>query len=115
MTIADIRTWACHYRRSIATVAAIFLFYTLMGFLFLPWFLQRYLTHTLADSFQHPIEVAEVRFNPFLFKLQVDNFKILDGDGTALVSFEQFLFDYEVLSIFRLNMAWKNFYWKNLT
>ena len=102
MTIADIRTWACHYRRSIATVAAIFLFYTLMGFLFLPWFLQRYLTHTLADSFQHPIEVAEVRFNPFLFKLQVDNFKILDGDGTALVSFEQFLFDYEVLSIFRL-------------
>ena len=40
MTIADIRTWACHYRRSIATVAAIFLFYTLMGFLFLPWFLQ---------------------------------------------------------------------------
>jgi hypothetical protein len=102
MTIADIRTWACHYRRSIATVAAIFLFYTLMGFLFLPWFLQRYLTHTLADSFQHPIEVADVRFNPFLFKLRVDNFKILDGDGTALVSFEQFLFDYEVLSIFRL-------------
>lgn len=102
MTFTDVRALVCQYRRSIAITSAILIFYTLAGFLLLPWFLQRYLTHTLANNLQRTIEVQDVYFNPFLLKLQIDGLKILDTDTTLLVSLEQFRFNYEFLSVFRL-------------
>lgn len=106
MAFTDVRArigqWICKHRRSIKITSAILIFYTLAGFLLLPWFLQRYLTHSLANDLQHTIEVQDVRFNPFLLKLQIDGLKILDTDNTPLVSLEQFRFDYEFLSVFRL-------------
>lgn len=98
----DIRAMTNKYRRSILVVTSCLLFYTLGGFFLLPWSLQRYLTHTLANSLQHTIEVQDVHFNPFLLYLQIDDLKILDADTTPLVSLEQFRFDYEFLSVFRL-------------
>src|SRR6478752_5327927 len=105
----DIRTVTSKYRRSILVVISLLLFYTLAGFFLLPWFLQRYLTHTLANNLQHTIQVQDVHFNPFLLKLQIDDLKILDADTTPLVSLEQFRFDYEFLSVFRLEYGIEEF------
>ena len=102
MTLTDVRALICKFRRPIKITSAIVIFYMLAGFLLLPWFLQRYLTHTLANDLQHTVEVQDVRFNPFLLKLQIDGLKILDADSAPLVSLEQFRFDYEFLSVFRL-------------
>ena len=102
MTLLDIRVLLCKYRRPIAITSAILVFYALAGFFLLPWCLQRYLTHTLANNLQRTIEIQDVRFNPFLLKLQIDGLNIRDTDTTPLVSMEQFRFDYEFLSVFRL-------------
>ncbi|HQQ75168.1 MAG TPA: DUF748 domain-containing protein, partial [Pseudomonadales bacterium] len=97
------------YRRSILLVTSCLLFYTLAGFFLLPWFLQRYLTHSLANNLQHTIEVQDVHFNPFLLYLQIDGLKILDVDTAPLVSLEQFRFDYEFLAVFRLEYGIQEF------
>ncbi len=97
-----VRQLACKYRRTLITLSSIFLLYTLLGFFFLPWFLQRYLTHSFAENLQRTVEVNKVRFNPFQIKLQIEGFKIADKDNTALLSFDLFSADYSVLSIFQL-------------
>ncbi|MCC7516986.1 MAG: DUF748 domain-containing protein [Pseudomonadales bacterium] len=102
------------YRKSLLVTTGIFLTYTILGFLVVPWGVQRYLSHTLAGQLQHPVSVARVRFNPFLIKLEISGFAIQEKnvssgqdaspshDVAPLLSFEHFLVDYNVLSVFRL-------------
>jgi hypothetical protein len=105
----EVRVLVGRCRRSIVVITAVMLFYTLGGFLFLPWFLQHYLTHSLASKLQHTIDVKDVRFNPYLFKLQIDGLRILDVDSTPLVSLDNLLFDYEVMLVFKLGFGIEDF------
>jgi hypothetical protein len=101
MTPAGFRLFLHRFRWPV-TAAVLVLAYTLAGFFLLPWLLQRYLTRTLATDWQHTVEVRAVRFNPFLIRLEVDDARLLDSDNTPLLSLAQFVFDYEVPSVFRL-------------
>ncbi len=101
MTPAGLRALLYRFRWPVAA-ALLVLAYTLAGFFLLPWLLQRYLTQTLATDWQHAVEVRAVRFNPFLIRLEVDDVRLRDTDNTPLLSLAQFVFDYEVPSIFRL-------------
>ncbi len=106
--IKQCRQIACKYRRTLITLSSILLLYTLLGFFFLPWYLQRYLTHNFAQQLQRTVEVADVRFNPYAVKLQIEGFKIADTDNSALLSFDLFCVDYSVLSAFRLRYGVEN-------
>lgn len=102
------RQLACHYRRTLITLSVIVSLYTLLGFLILPWSIQRYLTHTFSTNLQRSVEVRDVRFNPYQVKLQIEGFKIADTDNTPLLAFNLFSVDYSVLSVFRLRYGIEN-------
>ncbi|HQQ62428.1 MAG TPA: DUF748 domain-containing protein [Pseudomonadales bacterium] len=91
--------------RIVQMIAAFFLIYTLSGFFILPWAIKRFLVHDWAGSIQHTVQVHDIRFNPYLFKLQVEGLQVIDTDQTPLVSFDQLMLDYEFLSAFRLEFG----------
>lgn len=91
--------------RAARAIVLLVLFYTISGFVFLPWGIKHFLTHNWADRIQHTVQVRDVRFNPYLLKLQIDGLQILEGDNAPLLAFEQFVFDYEALSAFRLEFG----------
>lgn len=88
-------------QRWLLVVTAVLTAYTLAGFCLLPWWLQRYVTHTLAERWQQPVQLTAVRFNPFQLRLELDGFSLAGSDGSPLLAFSQFVLDYRFLSSFR--------------
>jgi len=62
-------------------------FYSLVGFLVIPWAITTKLPPMLSEQLGWPVTIQEARFNPFLFALQVEGFHIQESDGSPLVGF----------------------------
>lgn len=73
----------------------LFLLYTLAGFVVIPWAITTKLPPMLSEQLGRPVAIREVRFNPFLFKLQVEGFDIQEQDGSPLVGFDELFIDFE--------------------
>ncbi|MDN5753540.1 MAG: DUF748 domain-containing protein, partial [Nitrosospira sp.] len=82
--------------------AVLLLLYTLGGFLLAPYLLERNLPRYVEDHLGQPASVGDIRVNPYLFILEMSDFK-LDGAGdNALLKFERLTVDFELWSsIFR--------------
>jgi uncharacterized protein involved in outer membrane biogenesis len=78
--------------------------YTLAGFLLTPWLLHRYLPSYVDQQLGHRLNLGQVRINPFLFTLEVKDFRLEDGEGELLLEYGRLLVDFELESIVR--WAW---------
>ncbi len=79
-------------------VVGLFLLYTVLGFLAVPWAITNKLPVTLSEELNRPVSIKEASFNPFLFKLKVQGFAIQETDGSPLVGFDELFVDFEALS-----------------
>ncbi|SCY27613.1 protein of unknown function [Nitrosospira sp. Nl5] len=81
--------------------AALFVIYTLGGFLLAPYLLERNLPRYAEQHLGQRASVGEIRINPYLFILDVSDFQ-LDGTGeNAMLKFKRLVIDFELSSIFR--------------
>jgi uncharacterized protein involved in outer membrane biogenesis len=79
--------------------------YALFGFVVLPWLVVRYLPDIVRDNLQQrQASVAQVGFNPFLFKFVARDLKLAERDGTPIVGVRRLYVDFEVSSLLR--WAW---------
>jgi len=76
----------------------LFVLYTIIGFLVVPWAITNKLPPMLTEELNRPVSVQEATFNPFLFKLQVKGFAIQEEDGSPLAGFDELFVDFEALS-----------------
>lgn len=83
----------------IIAVAAI-LIYTLAGFLLTPFLVRHYLPRVVQERFKKHAAIGEVRFNPYVFTFEADDFRISEPDGRPIVGFNRFLIDFELKSLF---------------
>ncbi len=90
-------------RRLLAAGTAMIV-YALCGFLLIPWLLKRTTGSYFAENLGRRASVTEVRFNPFLFKLDVREFVLQEADGRPILGFERLFLDFELSSLFR--WAW---------
>lgn len=91
-------------RRAVQVAAAAVVAYALLGFLLLPWLAQRAVPRFAHDTLQREASIGAVRFNPFLFRLEADDFRLQEADGQPLAGFRHLLIDFEFSSLFR--WAW---------
>lgn len=77
-------------------VGAAALLYTLAGFLVVPWALQRYAPSIASEKLQRPVALGKVRFNPWLLKLEVEDFSLGEPDGEPIVTLGRLFADLEV-------------------
>ncbi len=76
----------------------LFLLYTVLGFLAVPWAITNKLPPMLTEELNRPVSIKEASFNPFLFKLQIQGFAIQESDGSPLAGFDDLFVDFEALS-----------------
>ena len=78
--------------------------YTLAGFLLGPYLTRRYVPRIIHDQLGKQAAIGEVRINPFLFTLEVNDFRMDEPDGQPIVGCKQLFVDFELNSLFK--WAW---------
>jgi len=84
-----------------AALAGLLLAYAAGGFLLVPRLVRSQLVTTIDENFYREAHVGEVRFNPFSFVLEIDDYALLDTDGRAMLQFRGLLVNLELISILR--------------
>ncbi|AFL67526.1 DUF748 domain-containing protein [Sulfurospirillum barnesii] len=77
------------------------LFYTLSGFIIIPWWIKNQLPLLLKEKTSLPIEIEKVHFNPFTFELHVNNLILKDSSNTSVSRIENLYLNYEPLFLFK--------------
>ena len=75
--------------------------YALVGFLLLPWWLEKALPEQLEQRMGWQAEVTAIRFNPFSFRLDARGFAARDAGGEPVTAFELLRVDLSFLNLFR--------------
>jgi hypothetical protein len=95
-------------RRSLLLIVTVIvilaLAYTLAGFYLVPRLITRYVPQHAREQLKRRAEIGEVRFNPFLFKLEIKHFRLQEADGRPILGFDRLFVDFEATSLFR--RAW---------
>lgn len=80
-------------------LALLLILYTLAGFVFLPWWLQRQVPEQLSTQLGWQGDVTDIDFNPFTMTLEVEGLDATDGDGQRVVAMDELHVD---LTVWRL-------------
>ena len=91
-------------RVALATVAALFVLYSLLGFLAAPYAIQRAMVNYAAEQFERKLSIGEVRLNPLLLRLEMKDVALAEQDSAPIAGFGMFVADFEMSSIVR--WAW---------
>ena len=90
-----------------AIVAGVLVAYTLLGFLLVPRIVRSQLVDTVAATYDRQAQVGKVRFNPYTFVLEIEDFSMPDTDGRPLLGFRRLHIDFELMSILRRAYSFK--------
>ena len=78
--------------------------YTLSGFFLVPWIIGHYVPRIVQDNFQKDATVGKVRFNPYIFTLETNDFSMSEPNGQPIAGFNRLFVDFELKSLFK--WAW---------
>ncbi len=87
---------------------AVLLIYTLMGFFLLPYVLKRQLKQYVQEDLNRKVQIADIRFNPYIMTLDISGLNLKEADGEPLLGFERFFADFELKSLFRWAWTFSN-------
>jgi len=89
---------------AVGVIVVLIIGYSLAGFLLVPRLITRYAPRYAQDQLKRRAEIGAVRFNPFLFKLEIKSFRLQEADGRPLLAFDRLFVDFELTSVVR--RAW---------
>ena len=78
--------------------------YATAGFVLVPWLLPRLASDAVRDVYDAELRLGRVAFNPFRFRLQIDELALDDPNGEPLADVSQIVVNFQTSSLFRL--AW---------
>ena len=91
-----------------ASVLALVVAYTLLGFFGVPRLLHSRATDFVATEYGRKLEIGDIQFNPFTLVLQIHGLSFPDTEGQPLVGFRDLLVDLNASSLFRLAPSFAN-------
>ena len=91
-------------RKAVRIGLVVLVVYALIGFLLIPYAIEQYLPKYARETLQRQASVAAVRVNPFLFRIEADDFRLREQDGRSIVAFRHLLVDFGLSGLFR--WAW---------
>lgn len=103
------------YKSKIAIVLSSLIFlYTILGFVFLPYLIQKNFSKTLSETINTNGYLEKVYINPYTFEVELTNLLIQDKKNINLLYFNKFSFDFEFTSLFSDTLLIKYIYLNNL-
>jgi outer membrane protein OmpA-like peptidoglycan-associated protein len=85
---------------TVKIVLGIFLFYLFLCLAVIPLGAPWAVRSQGAKLLKHPVQLRSVFFNPFLLRLSVKGFAVLDGDKQVMAGFEKFWVDISFIKLF---------------
>ena len=96
---------ALRWRKTWLVVTTLCFVWLFGGFVLLPYSLKYFLEKKWPEQTARAVSVGAIQFNPWRWALTVEKFSIADSDGSQLVSFDYLLLDYDMTSLFRLEVG----------
>ena len=90
--------------KTLGIAAALLGIYAAAGYLLVPRLIERSLPSHVQENLGAQATVGKVRFDPFLSKLEVEQFQLSTQSGQPIVAFDRLLVDFDLASIW--NWAW---------
>src|SRR5690349_21667374 len=90
--------------RTLWAAAALLVVYALIGFFLVPYLIERSVPRYVEENLGAHAAIGKVRFNPFLFKLEANDFRLDVEPGQPLLAFDRLFVDLELASVLR--WAW---------
>ena len=84
--------------------ASVVVAYTLAGFFLAPYLVRHYVPKIVQEQLKKQAVIGEVRFNPYVFTFEVNDFRMDEPDGQPIAGFKRFFADFELKSLFK--WAW---------
>jgi hypothetical protein len=78
--------------------------YTLFGFFLVPYLVRHYVPKIVHENYQKSATIGKVRFNPYVFKFEANNFRMDELDGQPILGFKQLFANFQLKSLFK--WAW---------
>lgn len=78
--------------------------YTLLGFLALPWIARDQASNLAREQLGVELAIDKLRFNPFLFRLEVEGLSLDDPESGPVLDFRRLVVDFSLSSAWR--RAW---------
>ncbi len=75
-------------KKILALLSALFIVYSLAGFLLVPYLIKTMATDRLTEFLRRETVIENVRFNPYSFNLRVTGFRVMEGQE-VFASFEE--------------------------
>jgi len=93
---------ADRHRKTLWALGSILILYTVLGFFFVPWLVEKIAVDTVRERFDAELRMERVAFNPYALSLQIDGLSMQDPDGAPFVGAEQIYVNLQLSSVFRL-------------
>ena len=78
--------------------------YTLAGFFLVPFLVRHYVPRIAQEHIQKQAAIGDVRFNPYVFTFEANDFSLQEPDGQPILGFRRLFVDFELKSI--VERAW---------
>ena len=78
--------------------------YTLAGFFLVPFLVRHYVPRIAQEHIQKQAAIGDVRFNPYVFTFEANDFSLQEPDGQPILGFRRLFVDFELKSI--IERAW---------
>jgi hypothetical protein len=88
-------------RKPTGWVAGLLLFYTLFGFLILPFIVRAVAVKQLSRQFDREVSIRQVRMNPYVLSATVRGLVIKDKDGEPFISWDEVYVNLQLSSLVR--------------
>jgi len=94
-----------HWRPLALMATGLALLYSALGFLLLPWWLERVAPRFVADELGQELVIGQIRFNPWTLVLDVENLALRERDGAELAGFAQLRVNMQLSSLWFRGVA----------
>lgn len=88
---------------------ALFAAYALFGFFALPGILRGQIVQGIRQTYGRELRLDRVRVNPLILSLTLEDFDLKDPDGTSFLAFDRLYIDFQVSSLVRRALTFREF------
>ena len=89
------------FKKTAAVAAALIVFYSLAGFFLVPFIAKTLLTGKVSRALNRPIDVGQVRANPYTLSIRLTGLRVEDPDGETFLSMDDFFINFQLASMVR--------------
>ncbi|PFG52326.1 OmpA family protein [Marinobacter sp. LV10R520-4] len=98
--VRQIRQRSLWPRLAVVVLIVLLLCYALGGFLLLPWWVQKNLSHYAQQQLGWQATVGEVHANPFTFSVELQNLQANDASGEPVLAFQRLYVNLNAFDLF---------------